>query len=39
MLYRNKLITITNQEFVIEILRLLAEILIWGDQNDEHIFV
>uniref|UniRef100_A0A7E4ZSZ0 FPL domain-containing protein n=1 Tax=Panagrellus redivivus TaxID=6233 RepID=A0A7E4ZSZ0_PANRE len=38
VLAKNKVVTESNRDIVIEALRLLSEVLVWGDQNDVSIF-
>ncbi|KAE9555667.1 hypothetical protein FO519_001138 [Halicephalobus sp. NKZ332] len=38
VLYKNRQVNDGNKEVVIEALRLLAEVLVWGDQNETSIF-
>jgi hypothetical protein len=38
VLYKNKVVTDNNKDIIIEALRLLAEVLVWGDQNETAIF-
>ena len=38
VLYKNRQVTDGNKDVVIEALRLLAEVLVWGDQNETSIF-
>ena len=37
-LKRNRTVTQSNKDTVVEALRQIAEILIWGDQNDSSVF-
>ena len=34
----NKVVTVQNRTLLVETLRQIAEILIWGDQNDASVF-
>ena len=38
VLYKNQTVTESNHSLLIETLRSIAEILIWGDQNDSSVF-
>lgn len=38
VLYRNQTVTENNRGLLVESLRSIAEILIWGDQNDSSVF-
>lgn len=35
---KNQTVTEQNKTLLVETLRLIAEILIWGDQNDNTVF-
>ena len=38
VLYKNQTVTESNKSLLVETLRSIAEILIWGDQNDSTVF-
>ena len=38
VLYKNQTVTESNCSLLVETLRSIAEILIWGDQNDSSVF-
>ncbi|KRZ16203.1 Uncharacterized protein T11_12002 [Trichinella zimbabwensis] len=38
LLTKNAIVTEQNRSFLVEALRLISEILIWGDQNDSSVF-
>lgn len=38
MLTRNPVVTEANKNLLVETFRSIAEILIWGDQNDSRVF-
>ena len=38
VLERNPIVTENNKKLIVETFRSIAEILIWGDQNDSSVF-
>ena len=38
MLQKNPVVTDHNKQLLVETFRSIAEILIWGDQNDSRVF-
>ena len=38
VLTKNQIITESNKSMIVEALRSMSEILIWGDQNDSSVF-
>ena len=38
VLMRNSVVTEANKNLLVETFRCIAEILIWGDQNDSRVF-
>lgn len=38
VLNKNQIVTENNKDLLIETLRSISEILIWGDQNDSSVF-
>ena len=38
VLHKNQTVTDGNRSLLVETLRSIAEILIWGDQNDSSVF-
>lgn len=38
VLYKNQVVNEQNKSLLVETLRSIAEILIWGDQNDSTVF-
>ena len=38
VLERNPVVTESNKKLIVETFRSIAEILIWGDQNDSSVF-
>ena len=38
VLLRNPTVTDNNKQTIVETFRSIAEILIWGDQNDSRVF-